>query len=66
MELPFYNNNDEKFVPSIPFCPNEKCVRHGLLTIVFKKAAKRNAKSKRTGVQQENVSVPEGTSANSL
>ena len=46
MELPFYNNDNDKFVPSIPFCPNPKCERHGILTVVYK-----NAKSERKAVQ---------------
>ena len=36
IELPFYNKGDDKFVPSIPFCPNLKCKRHGLLTVTYK------------------------------
>lgn len=36
IELPFYNNKDDKFVPSIPFCPNPKCKRHGFLTVTYK------------------------------
>jgi len=64
VELPFYNNNDEKFVPGVPFCPNEKCPRHGLLTITFRK--EKNVKGKHKGVRQENVPVPETAPDNSL
>ena len=34
--LPFYNQNDDRYVHSVPFCPQDKCPRFGLLTITFK------------------------------
>lgn len=56
-EVPFYNNSqDNDFAPSMPFCTNSKCSRNGLLTAVFKN---RYVDDKHTGVQQEDVSLPE-------
>lgn len=34
--LPIYNNGeDEKFAPSLLFCPNTKCSRFALTTVSF-------------------------------
>ena len=51
LELPFFNNKDENFVPSIPFCPNAKCKRHGLLTITYKTEKEKNVKGNGKKVQ---------------
>lgn len=35
--VPFFNNNqDDKFAPSIPYCPNKSCANHGLLCVAFR------------------------------
>lgn len=49
LELPFYNNDSELYVPSLPYCPNDKCKRFGLPTVVYKTEVK-DAKGKRKGV----------------
>jgi hypothetical protein len=37
IELPLYNNGeDDKYAPSVLYCTNDKCTRHGLLTVVYK------------------------------
>jgi hypothetical protein len=53
VEIPLFNNEeDDKYMPSVLFCPNEKCTRHGLLTVVYKTQIKeKDAEDKHTAVQ---------------
>jgi len=48
--LPFFNNGDKEFIPSIPFCPNPKCERHGLLTVAYKGLKDKDEKNKHENV----------------
>ena len=52
MEVPIYNNaQDDMFPPTLLFCSNPKCERHGLFTAAFLNDEKTDKKSSDKGVQ---------------
>lgn len=64
-EIPFYTGKKKEFAPSIPFCPNDTCVRAGLLTVNFK-SKESDEKNRNEGVSKEDVLSSKGTSVHSL
>ena len=63
LEVPVFNDGDELYPHSFPFCNNIKCSRFGLLTVVFKHEDKKDSDK---GDKSKSVQPDKGSPSSSI